>query len=243
MMSAERGEVGGAGPALVAERPATTIAVTPLVERQSLREQIASALRAAVISGEMSAGVVYSVPSLAEQFGISATPVREAMLELNRDGLVEPVRNKGFRVTEVNDRQLDDITKLRALIEVPTVAAVAAVITPEQVAELAPLADQICASAAEGDLVGYLESDRRFHLGILAINGNDRLVETVGSLRMQTRLYGLPRLEREHRLIRSGEEHLEILEALRLHDARLAGELMRCHIGHVRSLWASRGDD
>jgi DNA-binding GntR family transcriptional regulator len=217
--------------------------VQPIVGRQSLRERIAGSLRTAVVSGELAPGVVYSVPSLAAQFGISATPVREAMLELCRDRLVEPVRNKGFRVVEVTDRQLDQITELRALIEIPTVAAVAEIATAEQVAELAPLAEQICVSAAAGDLVGYLENDREFHLGLLAIGGNELLVEMVSRLRTQTRLYGLPTLEREHRLTRSAEEHLEILDALRRNDARLAEDVMRRHIGHVRSLWASRGED
>jgi DNA-binding GntR family transcriptional regulator len=218
-------------------------AVRPIAERQSLREQIASSLRAAVIAGELQPGIVYSVPSLATQFGISATPVREAMLELSRDGLVEPIRNKGFRVTEMSDHQLDEITQLRALIEIPTVAAVAKIVTPEQIAELRPLAERIRDCAEAGDIVGYLESDRQFHLGILAVSGNELLVETVGRLRMQTRLYGLPTLEREHRLSRSGEEHLEILEALSSNDPDRAEALMRRHIGHVRRLWASAASD
>ncbi|HSA52260.1 MAG TPA: GntR family transcriptional regulator, partial [Yinghuangia sp.] len=69
-----------------------------LGERLSLREQVARAIRAALVAGEMRPGVVYSAPGLATRFGVSATPVREALLDLAKDGLVEPVRNKGFRV-------------------------------------------------------------------------------------------------------------------------------------------------
>jgi DNA-binding GntR family transcriptional regulator len=217
--------------------PATL--VRPLVERQSLREQIASSLRAAVVSGKLEPGVVYSVPSLAVQFGISATPVREAMLELVRDGLVEPVRNKGFRVSAMTEHQLDEITQLRVLIEIPTVAAVAKLVTPEQVDHLRHLAEQICAGAGAGDLVGFLENDRDFHLELLAIGGNELLVDTVSKLRVRTRLYGLPHLERDRRLMRSAEEHLDIVDALGRGDATAAEELMRKHIGHVRELWAA----
>ncbi len=216
--------------------------VSPIAERQSLREQIASSLRAAVVSGKLEPGVVYSVPSLAAQFGISATPVREAMLELCRDGLVEPVRNKGFRISVMTDHQLDEITQLRALIEIPIVRAVAEIVTPEQVEELAGIARRICVAAEAGDLAGYLESDREFHLVLLALSANEMLVQLVGELRMRTRLYGLPKLEREHRLIRSAEEHLEIVEALRNRDGQLVEEVMRRHIGHVRNLWASSDD-
>ena len=217
--------------------------VKPILEQQSLREQIAGSLRAAVIAGELEGGTVYSVPSLAAQFGISATPVREAMLELSRDGLVEPVRNKGFRVTVMSDQQLDEITQLRELIEVPTVAAIAELITPADVDALRPAAERIVTTAETGDLVGYLESDREFHLRLLAIAGNQLLVETVGRLRMQTRLYGLPKLEREHRLARSAEEHLELLDALSRHDSAETEAIMRRHIGHVRRLWATASAD
>lgn len=214
------------------------VVVNPIVERQSLREEIAISLRAAVVSGKLEAGVVYSVPSLAVQFGISATPVREAMLELARDGLVEPVRNRGFRVSAMTDRQLDEITQLRALIEIPTVAAVAEVATQEQTRELHRLAERICAAAKANDLAAYLDHDMTFHLALLAISGNELLVQTVGSLRRRTRLYGLAQLEREHRLTRSAEEHLEIVDALSRGDAAMAEEAMRRHIGHVRNLWA-----
>ena len=73
-------------------------------ERQSLREQVAQALRGALVAGEMRPGTVYSAPALATRFGVSATPVREAMLDLAKEGLVEAVRNKGFRVVGLSDR-------------------------------------------------------------------------------------------------------------------------------------------
>jgi DNA-binding GntR family transcriptional regulator len=222
---------------------ADPITVAPLVERQSLREQIANALRAAVVAGEMHPGVLYSVPSLAAQFQVSATPVREAMLDLTKEGLVESVRNKGFRVTEMTDQQLDEITELRDLIEVPTVARLAETIEPAQVAALRPLAERICQAAGAGDLIGYIDADRQFHLALLELNGNRRLLEVVSELRGQTRLYGLSKLVREQRLISSGEEHLEILEALGAHDRGRCEEVMRRHIRHVRGLWAPRGED
>ncbi|GHI25837.1 hypothetical protein Shyd_72080 [Streptomyces hydrogenans] len=71
---------------------------------------------------------------------MSATPVREAMLDLAREGLVEPVRNKGFRITEVSERELDQCTELRMLIEVPTVGRVTETATAEQLEALRPLA-------------------------------------------------------------------------------------------------------
>jgi DNA-binding GntR family transcriptional regulator len=217
--------------------------VAPLTDRQSLREQIANVLRAAIVAGQMRPGVLYSVPTLAERFGVSATPVREAMLDLAKEGLVDSVRNKGFRVTELSDKDLDDITQLRALIEVPTVAQLAPVITEADVEALRPLAQAIVDSAAAGDLIRYLEDDRRFHLRLLALAGNPRLVDVVRYLRAQTRLYGLDQLVEQDRLTASAAEHLELLDALRAHDALWAEAVMRRHIGHVRGIWAAVPED
>lgn len=77
----------------------------------SLRGQVAEALRHALASGTLRSGVVYSAPTLAEEFGISATPVREAMIDLVRDGLFEAVRNRGFRVVPLSDRARAELSE------------------------------------------------------------------------------------------------------------------------------------
>ncbi|AOR30580.1 GntR family transcriptional regulator [Streptomyces fodineus] len=206
--------------------------------RERLRDQVAHALRAALISGELRPGHVYSAPTLAEDFGISATPVREAMLDLAREGLVEPLRNKGFRVTEVNEHDLDQYTEIRTLIEVPMVGRITRTASQADLEALRPIAEEIVRAAHDHDLTGYLEADRRFHLSLLALSGNDRLVETVGDLRKRSRLYGLTALDRRGELIPSAEEHLELVDLMLSGDDEAAQQCMTRHLGHVRSLWA-----
>ncbi|MFE5327613.1 GntR family transcriptional regulator [Embleya sp. NPDC055664] len=214
------------------------LALPSFDDRPILRDRVARELRAALIAGEMRPGVVYSAPALAAQFGVSPTPVREAMLDLANEGLVEAVRNKGFRVTELSDRELDEFTEVRALIEVPVVARLAGVVTPAQTAALRPVAEEIVAAAEAGDLIRYVEADRRFHLSLLALAGNEHLVRVVGDLRKRSRLYGLSRLARGGRLAASAAEHLELLDALDSGDPAAAEQVMARHIGHVRNLWA-----
>jgi DNA-binding GntR family transcriptional regulator len=208
--------------------------------RRNLREEITQTLRAAVISGELRPGVVYSAPSLATQFGVSATPVREAMLDLANEGLVEIVRNKGFRVTQLSEEDLDELSELRALIEVPTVRRIASAGVPGPVIEaLRPLAAEIEAAAARGDLIAHVTADTEFHLTLLSLAGNGHLVETVRSLRARSRIYGLRSLADRAALVPSAHEHAELLDLLATGDADGAEELMRRHIGHVRGIWAS----
>ena len=217
----------------------TDLTLPALGARQNLREEITETLRAAVISGELRPGVVYSAPSLAGQFGVSATPVREAMLDLANEGLVDIVRNKGFRVTELSEEDLDELSELRALIEVPTVRRIATAGIPRDVLdELRTLATEIESAAARGDLIAHVTADLEFHLLLLAQAGNRHLVETVRSLRARSRLYGLRALADRGALVPSAHEHAELLDLLAAGDAAGAEDLMRRHIGHVRGIWA-----
>jgi DNA-binding GntR family transcriptional regulator len=207
--------------------------------RRNLREEITQTLRSAVISGELRPGVVYSAPSLAAQFGVSATPVREAMLDLANEGLVDIVRNKGFRVTEVSGKDLDELSELRVLIEVPTVRRIASVgVAGSVLDELRPLASEIEAAAARGDLIAHVTADTEFHLRLLSLAGNRHLVETVRSLRARSRIYGLRSLADRAALVPSAHEHAELLDLLAAGSVDAVEELMRAHIGHVRGIWA-----
>lgn len=224
---------------------APTTATAPVLpvlggKKSSYRERVADALRAALIAGELLPGEVYSAPTLAARFGVSATPVREAMLDLAKEGLVDTVPNKGFRVTAVSEKQLDEYTHIRALVEIPTVVDLARTADPVSLEALRPAAREIVQAAAAGDLVAYVEADTRFHLGLLALAGNTHLVEVVGDLRKRSRLYGLTALLEAGRLLASAQEHLEILDALIARDEKAVHEVMARHLGHVRGLWAAR---
>ncbi|MFE2051691.1 GntR family transcriptional regulator [Streptomyces sp. NPDC059459] len=210
--------------------------------KTSHRERVAEALRAALVAGELRPGEVHSAPRLAARFGVSATPVREAMLDLAKEGLVDTVPNKGFRVTAVSDRQLDEYTHLRSLIEIPTTAALAGTADPAALAALRPVAEETVASAVTGDLIAYVDADLRFHLGLLGLAGNAHLVDVVRDLRRRSRLYGLTALAEQGRLRASAEEHLEILDALLARDEEAVRAATTRHLGHVRGLWAARPD-
>ena len=91
----------------------------------SLREQVERSISAAITSGQLEPKELLTVPTLASDFEVSATPVREALLELARRGFLEPVKNKGFRVTDVSEDELHSIANIRMLLEPPTMGAIA----------------------------------------------------------------------------------------------------------------------
>jgi DNA-binding GntR family transcriptional regulator len=209
-----------------------------LEARRSVRSQVIHALRAALVAGQMVPGELYSAPTLAARFGVSATPVREAMLELVKEGLVLTVPNKGFRVRDLSDRELDEITGIRLLLEVPTTVEVVGRATAEDLDRLRPMAQRIVDLARAQDLIDYVESDRQFHLALLSLAGNDQLVAIVAELRARTRLLGLAPLAESGELATSAAEHLEMLRLIEVGDRAGLEQLMRQHIGHVRGSWA-----
>lgn len=219
-----------------------SIRLPQVAKRRRLREQVMDALRAAIVSGEMKAGETYSAPTLAERFGVSATPVREAMLDLANLGLIRIVPNKGFQVVRITDEELDQITEVRLLLEPPAAAKAALRATAQDVAELTTLARRVVDAAREGDLIGHVEADRAFHGRLLELSGNGHLVNIVYDLRDRTRLYGLAPLAQRGDLGRTVEEHLTMCELVAAGDADGLAELVRTHIGHVRREWAGPSD-
>lgn len=212
--------------------------LTMVKKNVSLRETVTLALRAAVISGEMKPGEVYSAPALGKRFGVSPTPVREAMLDLAKEGLVISLPNKGFRVTEVSDEDLDEITALRLLIEPPTVYQVTPLIDDAGLDRLREMANTIVDFAVSGDLIQYTEADRVFHITILEYSGNKRLIALISELRSHTRLLGLARLAAAGKLRDAALEHVELVDLMSAGKVAEAQELMTKHIGHVRTDWA-----
>ncbi|MFJ4655792.1 GntR family transcriptional regulator [Nocardia sp. NPDC088792] len=212
------------------------------MEKVSLRDRVSRALRAAIIAGEMEPGVVYSAPTLGARFGVSATPVREAMQDLARENLISIVPNKGFRVTEVAEKDLDDITQIRLLLEPPIVRDVTPLIPAADFPLLRDLAAKIVAGAERGDLVEYTAADQVFHLTLLGYAGNPRVTTLVSDLRDHTRLFGLASLAEKGELVDVAREHFTIVDLIESGDRHAVEAFMHTHISQARGRWARPAD-
>jgi DNA-binding GntR family transcriptional regulator len=203
----------------------------PAVQRSSVRGQILDALRTALVTGELKPGEVYSAPLLGERFGVSATPVREAMQQLALEGAVEVVPNRGFRVVERGMRELAELAEVRALIEVPVMLRLARTVPAERWAELRPLAEETVRAAASGCPATYAESDRAFHRALLALSGNEQLVRIAADLhrRSQWPLVGGPVRHGRADLVADAAEHTALLEALIAGDVEVVRGLVQEH--------------
>jgi DNA-binding GntR family transcriptional regulator len=165
---------------------------TELGRPLKLRERVARGLRASITSGELETGRVYSVPTLAAEFGMSSTPVREAVLGLARERLVEVVPNKGFRVLEVSLDELAQINEVRLLLEPAAIANLAGQLSPSQCDGLRAHIDVILEHAQMGDRQAAAEAAFVFRDVLLHMCPNVQLVETIVALRARARA-GFPK--------------------------------------------------
>lgn len=209
-----------------------------LQRHESLREQALAVIRKGLLVGDIKPGEIYSANSLATTLGVSSSPVREAMLTLVQQGIMEAVRNRGYRVIPISDKDLADIYEVRVMLEVPAMGRLAGIgKVATHASEFGALADEIVHGARDEDLVLYLDADRRFHLGLLAMLDNQHLTDIVGNLRDRTPQRGLHNLVARGRLIESAEEHRPILDALVAGDAERAEALMLAHLSHIKGDW------
>ena len=208
--------------------------------RTTLAAHAREAVLAAIADGSLTPGERYSVAGLAEDLGVSRTPVREALLVLEREGRVRFERNRGVRVIETSAHDLAEVFSLRLLLEVPATARAASRLSHEAFARLGGELEAMAAQARAGDEARFMDHDQRFHDEILRAAGNERLAAVVARLRDAVRGRGASTVGRSRELAEILAEHEAILAALRTGDGAAAAAAMRAHLRRTGELLLSQ---
>lgn len=213
------------------------------LRKQSFREQAVRILRSQIISGRLEPGSMHSIGTMAERLNVSITPIREALHDLAKEGLVEIKRNRGFIVRQPTDAELDNIVQIRTMLEASSVREITERSLISDYKPLRKLSRRTQTYATAGEWEEFVESDREFHLAVLSALGNDKLLEIVGTLRDQSRLTGLDQLAGTSVLQDSTKEHELLLDAMENKEPEKAAEIMRYHLRHVRGIWAGQAEE
>jgi len=195
----------------------------------NLREAILQHIRIGIVSGHIPPDELLSVPSLSKALGVSTTPVREALLELSNAGLIEPRRNRGFRVCSTSPKDLKDLFSIRAQLESFALILITDC-SAEDEAELQALAKAVQVRVEEGDTVGYVVTDRAFHYRLVSLADNPKLTQLIMDLRNNMRLYGIETEAGRERQLKSVQEHYEMISLIRAGRGAQAAELVKMHI-------------
>ncbi|MCL1075231.1 GntR family transcriptional regulator [Shewanella dokdonensis] len=208
---------------------------TPQEKSLTLVEQVLVQIQTSIIKGELPAGSKINEQALAEKYGISRGPTREALQLLERQRLVVRVPHIGARVAALTVEELNDLYELRSTLEVMACELAAKRITQQQLDNLWQLLERQEAALADGDSYFQQEGDVDFHYQIIRASGNRHLQETlIGGLYHLLRMYRYQCTNNSRRPVRAIAEHRRIVEAIAQRDAELAGLLMRRHIEQGR---------
>ncbi|MGC3983685.1 MAG: GntR family transcriptional regulator [Pseudorhodoferax sp.] len=193
-----------------------------------LYEDAAELLRQRILGGDLPPGSWIDELRLAEQYGISRTPLREALKVLAAEGLVTMKPRRGAYVTEVPAADLDKLFHLLALLEGDAAAAVARLATPAELDELEALHRQL--EQAAHDNAAFYTLNVAFHARMLEIAGNRWQTQMVNDLRRLVRLARVGSLNRAGRVQDALAQHQAVLQALRARDGDAAAAHMRHHL-------------
>lgn len=204
----------------------------------ALYQEVAERLRQRIFSHELKPGTWVDEQALAEHYGISRTPLREALKVLASEGLVTLKPRRGCYVTEISERDLDDIFSVIRLLEGQCARDAAARATDADRAELERIHAQLEAAARKNDINGFFEANQAFHRALQDIADNRWLLQVIEDLRKVIKLSRHHSLFSEGRLEQSLSEHRAILGALLARDPERTELSMREHIDSGRKALA-----
>jgi DNA-binding GntR family transcriptional regulator len=194
---------------------------------RALYQEVAELLRQRIFKRELEPGSWIDEMKLAEEYGISRTPLREALKVLAAEGLVTMKVRRGAYVTEVSEKDLADVYHLLSLLESDAAGVVAEQATDAQLKELQSLHKDL--EAAVGNRDKFFAINERFHMRLLEIAGNRWRDQMVADLRKVMKLNRHHSLHKSGRLDDSLREHRAVMEALLKRDAKATVKRMQEH--------------
>jgi DNA-binding GntR family transcriptional regulator len=197
----------------------------------STREKTYEALKAGILSGRYRAGERLAEEHLAEEMGVSRTPIREALHKLERDGLIEPLGSRGFCIPHDSPEEIEDLFELRAVLEGYTLKLICERITDEQIALLEETLDHADAALRRKRLDEVFQWNTQFHDTLHSLVADKRRFHSlIVNMRKYVLRYRKDTLQYLGAAKRASDGHRQIIMALKIKDPELCERVMRVHI-------------
>jgi DNA-binding GntR family transcriptional regulator len=187
-------------------------------------------LRAAIVEGVLKPGERLMEIQLAEELGVSRTPVREAIRKLELEGFVVMVPRRGTYVADLSIRDVNEVYEVRTALDILAAGLAAERITEEELEQMERILVQIGKYIEEGNMEAIVDADGQFHDILYQASRNDRLVGIINNLREQLTRFRSISMAYPGRLKNTLEEHSRLVEAIAMRDADLAKRLAAEHM-------------
>lgn len=195
-----------------------------------LRDVVFENLRTAILEGDLKAGQRLMEVQLAEQLGVSRTPIREAIRKLELEGLVVMLPRKGAYVANMSFKDLIDVLEIRSSLEGLAASLAAERLREEDISDLERVAKEFETSVREADIDNVLKKDVEFHEKIFLMANNKKLYQLITSLWEQVHRFRVTYVSNYDASLSLVDEHNRILEAIKSGDCELAKKYATEHI-------------
>ena len=199
----------------------------PIERHQTLREKILETIREAILKGNLKPGEKVAEPELAERFGISRTPIREAFRQLESEGYLTVIPRKGAVVAALTEQDVQEYYAIKSILEGYAAELAADKLSEKELEKLEAINNRLKKLAAEGDVKAFYRVHNEFHELFLRASGNNKLVELIQQLGMKFNRLRMASLSVEGRMNISVAEHEKLLEAFRRHDGATVENLVK----------------
>lgn len=200
----------------------------------AVTNEIYTLVKEQIITMKLLPGQLLLVQRLSDENGISRTPVREALVRLREENLLEDADGRKFRVTEITWKRINDLYAAREAVEPYAAAEVAGKITKSQLNALNKLLTEMERCHDRKDFHAFFVCDMAFHNKILEILGNHILLGWMSRMKDHQQRICYLSVGSESRMEKSMREHRSIMECLERHDAQGASDAMRAHLARSR---------
>lgn len=193
----------------------------------TLREKILETIRDAILTGALKPGEKVAEPDLAERFGISRTPIREAFRQLESEGYLTVIPRKGAVVTSFSPKDVEEFYAIKSILEGYAARRACEKLSSKELEKLKGINDRLRQLATDGDIRHFFRIHNDFHDLFIRAADNDKLYELVGNLVRKFQRLRYASLSLPGRMAISVEEHDKIIEAFRNRNADMAETLVR----------------
>ena len=204
-------------------------------QSSSMVDDVYSTLLLAIVEARLGAGTPLSQNKLASHMGVSRTPVREALLRLERDGLVQRLPESGFAVATITVDEVNEACDLLHLLDTYVYQRAAETLSRAELDEVLALASSLVDSAESGDAEAWREADQRYHAIVMAGAHNRYVAESLQQTRRRVQRFWLQKPHFEGRLRTCSQDHVALAQAMLDADGEVLSQTVHAHIERLRA--------
>ncbi len=200
----------------------------------SMVDDVYSSLLLAIVEARLGAGTPLSQNKLASRLGVSRTPVREALLRLERDGLVQRLPESGFAVATITSDEVHEACDLLDVLDTYVYRRAAQNLSRADLGDLLELASNLVDSAESGDADAWRDADQRYHAVVMEAARNRFVAQSLQQTRRRVQRFWLQKPHFDGRLRICSQDHVTLAQAMLDDDAELLAQTVHAHIERLR---------